>query len=159
MTDNERRAHHNALERRRRDHIKESFSRLRESVPTLRGEKMSRAQVLRKASEYILHMRRRYQLFQGDIDQLKHQNDNLEDEIRRVETAIANGVDPSSIPTNFAAFDTPIKTDPDSPNDVTDSRMLNSFGASALKRIYTCALFSNTPNNFTQNHLYFFQKI
>ena len=124
MSDNERRAHHNALERRRRDHIKESFSRLRESVPTLRGEKMSRAQVLRKASEYILHMRRRYQLFQGDIDQLKHQNDSLEDEIRRVETAIANGVDPSSIPTNFAAFDTPIKTDPDSPNDVSDSRVL-----------------------------------
>ena len=154
MSDNERRAHHNALERRRRDHIKESFSRLRESVPTLRGEKMSRAQVLRKASEYILHMRRRYQLFQGDIDQLKHQNDSLEDEIRRVETAIANGVDPSSIPTNFAAFDTPIKTDPDSPNDVSDSRVLYWLGSSALTLIDACALFvkySNVTCPFVQD--------
>jgi len=36
----EKRAHHNALERRRRDHIKESFTNLREAVPTLKGEKV-----------------------------------------------------------------------------------------------------------------------
>ena len=36
----EKRAHHNALERKRRDHIKESFSSLRDSVPTLKGEKV-----------------------------------------------------------------------------------------------------------------------
>ena len=39
----ERRAHHNALERKRRDHIKESFSSLRDSVPSLHGEKVSKA--------------------------------------------------------------------------------------------------------------------
>jgi len=37
----EKRAHHNALERRRRDHIKESFTNLREAVPTLKGEKVT----------------------------------------------------------------------------------------------------------------------
>jgi len=36
----ERRAHHNALERKRRDHIKESFTSLRDSVPQLHGEKV-----------------------------------------------------------------------------------------------------------------------
>lgn len=36
----EKRAHHNALERKRRDHIKDSFTSLRESVPSLQGEKV-----------------------------------------------------------------------------------------------------------------------
>ncbi|XP_017303107.2 protein max-like [Diaphorina citri] len=36
----EKRAHHNALERKRRDHIKDSFSSLRDSVPSLQGEKV-----------------------------------------------------------------------------------------------------------------------
>lgn len=37
-----KRAHHNALERKRRDHIKDSFSSLRDSVPALHGEKVVR---------------------------------------------------------------------------------------------------------------------
>lgn len=37
----EKRAHHNALERKRRDHIKESFHSLRDSVPALQGEKVN----------------------------------------------------------------------------------------------------------------------
>uniref|UniRef100_A0A8D8C013 Protein max n=1 Tax=Culex pipiens TaxID=7175 RepID=A0A8D8C013_CULPI len=38
----EKRAHHNALERKRRDHIKDSFTSLRDSVPSLQGEKVSK---------------------------------------------------------------------------------------------------------------------
>lgn len=38
----DKRAHHNALERKRRDHIKDSFHGLRDSVPSLQGEKVSR---------------------------------------------------------------------------------------------------------------------
>ena len=34
----EKRAHHNALERKRRDHIKDSFVGLRDSIPTLEGD-------------------------------------------------------------------------------------------------------------------------
>ena len=50
----DKRAHHNALERRRRDHIKDSFTGLRDAIPTMRGgDKSSRAQILKKASEYI----------------------------------------------------------------------------------------------------------
>lgn len=38
----ERRAHHNMLERKRRDHIKDSFTSLRDSVPSLQGEKVEK---------------------------------------------------------------------------------------------------------------------
>ena len=37
----EKRAHHNALERKRRDHIKDSFCNLRDSVPALQNDKVS----------------------------------------------------------------------------------------------------------------------
>ena len=36
----DKRAHHNALERRRRDHIKDSFHDLRDCIPSLQGEKV-----------------------------------------------------------------------------------------------------------------------
>ena len=36
----EKRAHHNALERKRRDHIKGSFGDLRDAIPSLKGEKV-----------------------------------------------------------------------------------------------------------------------
>jgi len=55
----DKRAHHNALERKRRDHIKDSFSGLRDSIPSLQGEKASRAQILNKATDYIQYMRRK----------------------------------------------------------------------------------------------------
>lgn len=75
----EKRAHHNALERKRRDHIKDSFSSLREAVPSLQSEKVaSRAQILKKAAEYIQNMRRKNASHQQDIDDLKRQNNLLE---------------------------------------------------------------------------------
>jgi Max protein len=75
----EKRAHHNALERKRRDHIKDSFTSLRDSVPALQGEKVaSRAQILKKAAEYIQFMRRKNSAHQQDIDDLKRQNAMLE---------------------------------------------------------------------------------
>jgi len=54
MSTMDKRAHHNALERKRRDHIKDSFTGLRDAIPTMKGgDKSSRAQILKKASEYI----------------------------------------------------------------------------------------------------------
>ncbi|XP_011338023.1 protein max isoform X2 [Ooceraea biroi] len=84
----EKRAHHNALERKRRDHIKDSFSSLRDAVPALQGEKVaSRAQILKKAAEYIQFMRRKNTSHQQDIDDLKRQNNVLEAQIRTLEKA------------------------------------------------------------------------
>ncbi|XP_029168952.1 protein max isoform X1 [Nylanderia fulva] len=82
----EKRAHHNALERKRRDHIKDSFSNLRDSVPFLQGEKVaSRAQILKKAADYIQFMRRKNATNQQAIDDLKKQNSILEAQIRALE--------------------------------------------------------------------------
>ena len=79
----EKRAHHNALERKRRDHIKDSFSRLRDCVPTLQGEKVaSRTQILKKAVEYIQFMRRKNSSHDQDINDLIRQNDLLESQIK-----------------------------------------------------------------------------
>jgi hypothetical protein len=74
----DKRAHHNALERKRRDHIKESFSGLRDAIPTMHGDKSSRAQILKKASEYITFMRKKNSTHQREIDELKSQNGHLE---------------------------------------------------------------------------------
>ncbi|KAH8360523.1 hypothetical protein KR200_008336 [Drosophila serrata] len=78
FTQAEKRAHHNALERRRRDHIKESFTNLREAVPTLKGEKASRAQILKKTTECIQTMRRKISENQKDIEEIRKQNSILD---------------------------------------------------------------------------------
>ncbi|XP_077587899.1 protein max-like isoform X3 [Stigmatopora nigra] len=99
-SDADKRAHHNALERKRRDHIKDSFHGLRDSVPALQGEKVrqnaSRAQILDKATEYIQYMRRKNHSHQQDIDDLKKQNAVLEQQasllipVRALEKAKGN---------------------------------------------------------------------
>lgn len=76
-----KRDHHNALERRRRDLIKDSFCKLRDVVPSLQGEKASRAQILKKAAEYIQTMRKKNQTNQADIDELSRLNKMLEDQM------------------------------------------------------------------------------
>jgi len=94
MTQAEKRAHHNMLERKRRDHIKDSFVSLRDSVPALQGEKTkqsSRAQILKKAAEYIQFMRRKNSAHQHDIEDLKRQNHILESQIRALERARLEG--------------------------------------------------------------------
>lgn len=84
-----KRDHHNALERRRRDLIKDSFCKLRDVVPSLQGEKASRAQILKKAAEYIQTMRKKNQTNQADIDELSRLNKMLEDQM------MAQGKDPT----------------------------------------------------------------
>ncbi|CAM9841160.1 protein max-like isoform X2 [Lethenteron reissneri] len=83
----DKRAHHNALERKRRDHIKDSFHGLRDSIPAIQGEKASRALILNKATDYIQHMKRRNNSHQQDIDDLKKQNSLLEQQVRALEKA------------------------------------------------------------------------
>ncbi|XP_054469587.1 protein max-like isoform X1 [Anoplopoma fimbria] len=111
-SDADKRAHHNALERKRRDHIKDSFHGLRDSVPALQGEKSSvkqasRAQILDKATEYIQYMRRKNHTHQQDIDDLKKQNALLEQQgylclwivVRALEKAKGN----TQLQTNYSS--------------------------------------------------------
>jgi len=82
-----KRAHHNALERKRRDHIKDSFHTLRDAIPNIKGEKVStsRAQILKAATDYIKTMKNRNTVYQNDIDLIKKQNMEIEAQIRQLE--------------------------------------------------------------------------
>ena len=85
-----------------------SLSGLQDCIPTLRGDKTSRAQVLKKTGEYITHMQKKindHQVrrhrdsshvlhvihCQDEIKNLKHENTNLESQIRALEKAKATG--------------------------------------------------------------------
>ncbi|XP_074399592.1 protein max [Zonotrichia albicollis] len=103
----DKRAHHNALERKRRDHIKDSFHSLRDSVPSLQGEKASRAQILDKATEYIQYMRRKNHTHQQDIDDLKRQNALLEQQVRALEKARASAQLQASYPADNSLYTNP----------------------------------------------------
>ncbi|XP_024285844.2 protein max isoform X3 [Oncorhynchus tshawytscha] len=107
-SDADKRAHHNALERKRRDHIKDSFSSLRDSVPVLQGEKASRAQILDKATDYIQYMRRKNHTHQQDIDDLKKQNAMLEQQVRALEKAKGN----TTLQANYSSSDSSWYTNP-----------------------------------------------
>jgi hypothetical protein len=87
----EKRAHHNALERKRRDHIKGSFSDLRDVIPSLKGEKASRAHVLKAATEYIRTMKSKNQQHQKAIEDLKRQNAAVEIQTRLLERVKETG--------------------------------------------------------------------
>ena len=80
-----KREHHNLLERKRRDHIKDSFSVLRDSIPSLQGEKASRAQILNKATEFIKQMRQKNSARGSDLERIRKDNDDLERQIRALE--------------------------------------------------------------------------
>ncbi|XP_024119793.1 protein max isoform X1 [Oryzias melastigma] len=104
----DKRAHHNALERKRRDHIKDSFHSLRDSVPSLQGEKASRAQILDKATEYIQYMRRKNHTHQQDIDDLKRQNALLEQQVRALERVKGS----SQLQSSYSSSDSSLYTNP-----------------------------------------------
>jgi len=80
-----KRALHNLMERKRRDSIKDSFRGLQECIPTLRGDKTSRAQVLKKTGDYISQMQNKIAKHQTEIEDLKKQNSQLEMQIRALE--------------------------------------------------------------------------
>ncbi|XP_051908549.1 protein max isoform X3 [Hippocampus zosterae] len=123
-SDADKRAHHNALERKRRDHIKDSFHSLRDSVPALQGEKVgnstgahqnsqstkqaSRAQILDKATEYIQYMRRKNHTHQQDIDDLKRQNALLEQQVRALEKVKGS----AQLQANYSSSDSSLYTNP-----------------------------------------------
>ena len=92
----EKRAHHNALERKRRDHMKDSFSLLRSHVPTLQDDKASRAQILKKTADYIKFMKEKNEANKNDVSYLKEFNAALEKRIRVFEKRKSPG--------NFAAM-------------------------------------------------------
>jgi hypothetical protein len=71
---------------------------LRDAIPNIKGEKTSRAQILKAATEYIRIMRSRNNDCQHDIDLLKRQNGDIDaqSESRRCHSRIAHQCHPLS---------------------------------------------------------------
>lgn len=103
LSEADKKAHHNALERKRRDHIKESFLSLRDTIPTLRHEKTSRAQILKHATEYIQFMNKKNGSIQKDIDGMKRQNHYLKQQVTTAERVRSTSGGASSLSTQEPA--------------------------------------------------------
>lgn len=88
LSKEDRRKHHNALERKRRDHIKGSFTALRDQVPQLNGEKASRALILNAARDFITQVQGTNQTLETEVDDLQRQNELLNEQIRALELAL-----------------------------------------------------------------------
>ncbi|XP_040135812.2 protein max [Ictidomys tridecemlineatus] len=104
----DKRAHHNALEQKRKDPIKDSFHSLQDSVPSLQGEKASRAQILDKATEEIQYMQRKNHTHQQDTDGLERQNALLEQQVRALQKARSS----AQLQTNYPCSDNSLYTNP-----------------------------------------------
>ena len=80
------RAHHNALEQKRRGVIRGCFETLRKSVPTLdSGRKLSRSGILRETAKYIQATKEKMVGYQVDIEEMRLQNQLLSNELERLE--------------------------------------------------------------------------
>lgn len=80
------RAHHNALEQKRRGVIRGCFETLRKSVPTLdSGKKLSRSGILRETAKYIRATKEKMVGYQADIEEMRLQNQLLSNELERLE--------------------------------------------------------------------------
>jgi len=144
----DKRAHHNALERKRRDHIKDSFTGLRDAIPTMKGgDKSSRAQILKKASEYIQYMRRKNSINQTDLEDLKRQNNHMEAQIRALEKAKTLG--------NFSSAKE-ILSDQDLMAEGESLPTSNDLGTSPYAKSSVApgqSLLLNSPDNVTLNNV------
>merc|ERR1712223_97176 len=144
----DKRAHHNALERKRRDHIKDSFTGLRDAIPTMKGgDKSSRAQILKKASEYIQYMRRKNSINQTDLEDPKRQNNHMEAQIRALEKAKTVG--------NFSSAKE-ILSDQDLMAEGESMPTSNDLGTSPYAKSSVApgqSLLLNSPDNVTLNNV------
>lgn len=96
-----KRSHHNVLERKRRDLLKDSFTKLRDSVPTTQPkERVSRAEILKQAADYIQSKVEKNARARAELDELIRANQLLEDRQKAADgaervmgTIISNGSD------------------------------------------------------------------
>lgn len=74
-----KRSHHNVLERKRRDLLKDSFSKLRDSVlATQPKERVSRAEILKQAADFIQSRVQKNASVRAELDDLIRKNQELE---------------------------------------------------------------------------------
>jgi len=78
-------------ERKRRDDIKESFDLLRSKLPDMGTEKLSRAYVLHKASEYVKQL-------EGAVQAQAMEEEALRAEVEQLRQMLESGAGPGSMP-------------------------------------------------------------
>ncbi|KHJ75909.1 Helix-loop-helix DNA-binding domain protein [Oesophagostomum dentatum] len=83
------RAQHNALERRRRDNIKDMYTSLKDVVPDMQNERASRAVILRRAIEVIEEKQQQRADLKADCDRIRNEMAELEREIARLRENLA----------------------------------------------------------------------
>ncbi|CAJ0590642.1 unnamed protein product [Cylicocyclus nassatus] len=79
------RAQHNALERRRRDNIKDMYTSLKDVVPDMQNERASRAVILRRAIEVIEEKQQQRADLRAECDWFRNEMTELEREVSIVE--------------------------------------------------------------------------
>uniref|UniRef100_F1L9Z5 Protein max n=1 Tax=Ascaris suum TaxID=6253 RepID=F1L9Z5_ASCSU len=79
------RAQHNALERRRRDNIKDMYGALKDTIPGMSSERASRAVILKKAIDMIVNMEEQLKSIVAENEHLEQVNAELEAELMRLE--------------------------------------------------------------------------
>ncbi|KAL3985195.1 Helix-loop-helix DNA-binding domain family protein [Acanthocheilonema viteae] len=78
------RAQHNALERRRRDNIKDMYGALKDTIPGMRNERASRAVVLKKSIDLITSQKAELERILTQNRTLEQENVTLQHEIERL---------------------------------------------------------------------------
>ncbi|CAH8670212.1 unnamed protein product [Schistosoma rodhaini] len=117
-----RRDHHNQLERKRRASIKTSYNDLREVIPGLRGSKASRAVILQRAVECIEELVKLNRDHTVCVETLKRQNDLLDSRVQELQRLVQrmDGEEVCNTPTSSSSFTNTI-----SPNNNVALRLIS----------------------------------
>ncbi|VDN07830.1 unnamed protein product [Thelazia callipaeda] len=99
------RAQHNALERRRRDNIKDMYAALKDTIPGMKNERVSasRASVLKKSIDLITVKQAYLEKLLAQNRELELENDALEREIDKIKQVAAKHI-PETVLISSAYF-------------------------------------------------------
>ncbi len=80
MSDREqKKSVHSASERNRRDRVKDSLVHLRDAVPAIRGQRVSKSVVLNGAADYMVQLQQEINSQRDDVQRLQVQNRQLQE--------------------------------------------------------------------------------
>ncbi|PAV61817.1 hypothetical protein WR25_26350 [Diploscapter pachys] len=78
------RAQHNALERRRRDNIKDMYSSLKDTIPDMQNERASRAMILKRAIDAIEDTHKGNEMDVNEVSKMEEENKRLEQQLEEL---------------------------------------------------------------------------
>ena len=84
------RAQHNALERRRRDNIKDMYTSLKDEIVNFNHERASRAQILCKTIDQMKELKDDVEQLETTVKEMEEESERLERELQELEAAEAS---------------------------------------------------------------------